>query len=60
MKRKSFIKLLVICLVVLLTSGIYLTARLDKQTGLYTPRDKEYYLSPEEASFIRPGLKMEI
>jgi hypothetical protein len=28
--------------------------------GLYTTKDKEYYLSPEQLLFIRPGLEVEV
>ncbi len=30
------------------------------ENGAYTTKDKEYYLSPEHLSFIRPGLELEI
>ena len=59
--RKGLIRLIVVGLALFLGMGLYLAARLDSpQQGLYTPSDKEFYLTPEQMLFIRPGLDLEI
>ncbi len=45
--------------VLLLTAAIGLTAAVVKDGG-YTPFDKEYYLTDDQVSFIRPGFTAEI
>jgi hypothetical protein len=40
------------------TNGLAKANTVDN--GLYTTKDKEYYLSPEQMLFIRPGLEVEI
>ena len=45
--------------VLLLTAAAGLTAAVVKD-GIYTPFDKEYYLTDEQVAFIRPGFDVEI
>ena len=42
-------------------SATNLTAKSEAADGgNYTTKDKEYYLTPEEMLFVRPGLELEI
>ncbi len=46
---------------VILCSATNLAAKSDPADGgYYTAKDKEYYLSPEQLAFIRPGLEITI
>jgi hypothetical protein len=60
MIRNRLLQLLVLGLVLILTTGIYMAAKRESHREDYTPADKEYYLTPQEAGFIRPGLDMKI
>ncbi len=47
--------------VTLLCASGYLAAKSDAvDTGMYTAKDKEFYLTADEIFFIRPGLDLEI
>jgi OmcA/MtrC family decaheme c-type cytochrome len=45
--------------VLLLTAAVGLTAAVVKD-GIFTPFDKEFYLTDEQVAFIRPGFDVEI
>jgi hypothetical protein len=48
-------------LILILSSSSYLTARVDDSGDKgYTEQNKEFYLSEEHISFVRPGLELEI
>ena len=59
MRMKIFLSLLVS--IAFLCSATNLAAKSDAvDNGNYTAKDSEFYLTPEQLLFIRPGLVMEI
>ena len=58
--RIHHFRLFILGLVLMFASSAYVSAKSTVDDGVYTQKNKEYYLTAEETSFIRPGLVMEI
>ena len=60
MKRYAMSALLVGLALILGTSTNLLARSDTADNGAYTEKNKEYYLTPDQIAFIRPGLELEI